>query len=537
MLTRCLCSRRTHLLSGFVRAVVPMLVVACAAVAARADDFIDRVNAAYKSIPEANRSDLVILPAVAKLQPAPAEMRSVDFNMLVTPSHAAWGTIEAWVTAEPQKAMLKALHDVTREEDFRKAMVFAQGYGVEAVSNRPDLLSAEMYTELGDPPTLAGARHLYLPAIGRLLDLCNIEATRLLAAGNAKGAIDVMFDCLYFYRQLSDRPFLMEKRMGLMGMRMSLHRIRDIAYQDSRSDKKSLTVADIKAWVKRLEPEKGYVGVGRLRLPEANLIAAEQLVNRVMVKGQGINDSFSSALARITGGTKPLRILSESAYWDNIAKRHAGYYDTLDQLIGKQGDGGIRADWNRLWGLDPFDPLLRRESAISMRIKSTDRFAVLRVTLDGIDDLFPMRQSVRTEISGTRLGLSAYGSYIQSNGSWPRDITAVRPTFVEVVDLDPYNTAKKPFEYFVPMRDRPPQGIRGEEVPFELRVWPGVGRKNFSLKLKADQFVIYSVGPNDVNDAGKDATQGDPQGDGDYLIWPPALSLIRKNLQDSGQQP
>lgn len=526
-------------LSRLAFALVPALVVALAPAVSFADDFVDRVNNLFQSIPTEKRSDLIILPALAKMEPAPAEAKSFAFCELVTPSHPAWSTLEKWITAEPQKAVLKAVHDVTREEDFRKAMVFAQGYGVEAVSGTPELLSAEMYTELGDPPTLAAAKHLYLPAVGRVFDLSNLEATRLLAAGDAKAAVDVMMDCLYFYRQIADRPFLQEKRMGMLGTRSSLQRIRDITYEDSRREKKSITPDHLKAWIKRLDGEKGYVSVGRLRLPDANLVAAEQLVHRVMVEGKGVNgDLFATTLARISGGNKPLRILSESAYWEKIGKRHAGYFDTLDQLTGKQGDGGIRADWNRLWALDPFDPFLRKPSAFARRIQSGDNFAVLRLALEGIDDLFPLRMSIRAEISGTRLALGVYGYFIATNGSWPPHLTAIRPTFMETVDFDPYVAGKKnQFLFFIPVRDRPAQGPRGEEVPFDLHVWPGAGRKNFSLKLRSDQFVLYSVGPNDSDDLGSDATQADPSGEGDYLMWPPMLSLLRKNLEDSGQQP
>ncbi|MGE3109877.1 MAG: hypothetical protein AB7G11_08175 [Phycisphaerales bacterium] len=534
-------TRRTGSRDSFLLALVALaswLLALAPAGTARADDYLDRVNAMFRGIPDSNRSDLVVLPVLANMQPAPAEIRDTEFAMLVTTSHPAWGTLEAWAKAEPQQAVIKAIHDVTREEDFRKAMVFAQGYGVEAVASNPEFIEKGMYTDLGEPPTLAAAKHLYLPAIKRAMILGHIEATRLLAAGDPKGAIDLLFDFLYFARQFADRPFLEEKHLGMQNVRETLVRIRDVAYQDSRAEKRALKADDIKNWIKRLDPEKGYVSVDRLRLPEANLIAAEQLVHRVMIKAQGVNDEvFSATLARISGGDKPLRILSESAYWDRVKRQHADYYTTMDQLIGKQADGGIRADWNRLWALDPFDPLLRRPSAFAARILNGDRFAVLRLTLDGIDDLFPLRMALRAEISGTRVSLGIYGYYIQTNGSWPRDITSIRPEFMSVVDLDPYNARKRNrLDFFVPTRERPPHGPRGEEIPFELRVWP-VGRPNFSIRLRSDQFVLYSVGPNDQNDLGTDATQGDTSADGDYLMWPPVISLVRKYLQDQGQQP
>jgi len=528
-----------HQIVPGMRALAAALLIVVSATTLRADDYLNRVNAAFKGIADAKRSDLVLLPLLAKMDEAPAELRDTEFAMLVTPSHPAWETILAWASAEPQKALLNALKNVTNEEDFRTAMVFAQGYGVEAVSSHPELIAANMYTELGDPPTLAAARHGYLPALSKLEILSHIDATRLLSAGDAKGAIESLFNFMYFTRQMCDRPFLTEKQWAMTALRSSLTRLRDLAYQDSRSETKSLTYTDIRDWVRRIDPERGYLSIERIRLPEASFIAAEQLVTRVVPKGGGFSaGEFSTTLAKIAAADRPLRLLSESARWQRAHREHSDYWQSMDTLMGPKGDGGVRSDWLRRWDLGTFDPLLRRPSEYSTKVAKAPKFAVLQLPLNGVDELFALRMSIRAELAGTRVGLSIYGYSLQSNGSWPRDITAIRPFYMDKVDLDPYNSrSQNRLEFFVPVRDRPAQGTRGEEIPFEVRVFLVTNRKNFSLKLRADTFVLYSVGPNESDDLGKDATQDDTSGEGDYLMWPPALSLVRKYLADSGQQP
>jgi len=522
-----------------IRAVLACVLALLPVALAHADDYVDRVNAPYKSIPKAKRSDLVILPLLAKMADPPAEVRSVEVSMLLGKSSPAWSVVESWVTADPQKALIKGLADVTKDEDFRTAMVFAQPYGVEGVSDQPDLLAAELYSNLGETPTLAAVKIGYLPAIEKLELLANVEATRLLESGDAVGAVEVMFDFMYFARQMADRPFLVEKRWGMTAIRNSLARIRDLVYQDSKADKHGIKPEDIRGWVRRLDPDKGYINIQRIRLPDANIIAAEQLITLVTVKGGGPNDDFSSILASIAAGNRPLRFLSESAYWDRVKARHGGYYDLMDIVIGKKGDGGLRSDWARRWDLQPFDPLLRKPSEYARNVARSSRYALLKITLDGIDQLFELRRPISVELAGTRVGISIYGFSLQSNGSWPRDVTSIRPYFMDSIDTDPYNTKpRSTLEFFVPTRERPPQGARGEEVPFDMRVYPGGKRKNFSIKLRKDTFVLYSVGPNDTNELGKDATQDDATvSEGDYVIWPPVISLTRKYLADSGQQP
>ena len=77
-------------------------------------DSIDQVNAMYSPIRMNKRSDLVLLPVVAKMDPAPASVSSLEKAMLVAAGTSGWSAAEAWANAEPQRAVLAALKEVVR---------------------------------------------------------------------------------------------------------------------------------------------------------------------------------------------------------------------------------------------------------------------------------------------------------------------------------------------------------------------------------------------------------------------------------------
>jgi hypothetical protein len=81
----------------------------------------------------------------------------------------------------------------------------------------------------------------------------------------------------------------------------------------------------------------------------------------------------------------------------------------------------------------------------------------------------------------------------------------------------------------VPVRDTP-KGDRGEIIPYEIHVYPGAPYPNFSVKFRDEVFILYSAGPDESRSMVKDATQDDPKLEGDYLLWPPVPSLLRKHL-------
>jgi hypothetical protein len=518
-----------------VLVLVSILALALPA-AAQPADYVGQVNGRFARIQPNKRSDLVLLPALAAMEAPPAPARDVREVMLIGPGSSGWNELEAWATGAPQKAVLRALSDITAEEDYRKAMVFAQGYGVEAVAAYPEIISAGLYTELGEPPTLAAARHGYLEKMTAAEILAQIEATRLSAAGDAPGAIEVLFDILYVGRQMVDRPFAIEKKWGGAVMARALERIRDVAFQDFHAEKHSLTAEKCKEIAERLEPKADYVSGERVTLPEGDIIAAEEILRRVLVQGGGTNpETFAIVMARIGAADRPLRLLSESAYWERVRERHAGWTESMDTLRGRTGDAGLAGDWAKRWSLTPFDPINRSPSEFSRLSKS--RHAVLALVLAGIDDLFPLRQIVRTEIAGTRTSIAVYGWSLQNGGALPAEpLVAIVPTFVPAVDTDPYSSARRALGYFVPMRDTG-KGPRGQLLDYVVNIYPGDGLPSFRMPARDNNFIVFSVGPDDDSTRASDITQADPTLEGDYLLWPPLVAVVRKHLADTGKLP
>ena len=125
----------------------------------------------------------------------PAAVSTVKDAMLMPASNASFASVRAWAEGEAQRALLEGLHAVTEEDDYRYAHAWGQPYGPDAGF---EALSSGLYTELGDPPLLAAARHLYLPALDRMAILVHVEATRRAADGDPASALDLLVDFTYF---------------------------------------------------------------------------------------------------------------------------------------------------------------------------------------------------------------------------------------------------------------------------------------------------------------------------------------------------
>lgn len=495
---------------------------------ARADDFVDRVNNALKSIRPELRSDTVLLPLIGKMTAPPIGADRLDRARLIPVGSQQWAAAETWAMGESQRAVLAAIHDVTQETDYRVAFGFGQPYGAQGVPVAQ--IRDKLFTELGDPPMLAAARHLYLPAFDQVACLVNIEATRLAGAGDPDGAIDLLIDWIFFCRQIADREFAAEVTWALTEMSRSFERIRDVAYEDSRKATPSATTDRLKAAIDRLE-ERGYLGIERIALPHADAIGAEQTIARVYIERAGVNaGTFGATLARFRSSDRPLRLLGEAAKWDVIADRQKNWFDIKDTL------SRVTNDWTSRWSLDSFDP--RMAHAYEYRTLDASS-SVVQVTVPDLGIIFDLRQILRTEAVATRHALAVYSARI-SGGQWPPSLASVRPIWIAQLETDPFNPrrdrgAKPPLEYFVPIRDTRSQfGDREETMPHEVSIV--TAGANFSRRIGEEQFILYSVGGNGGKDwARRVQNTAENVANADYLAWPPVLSLQRQHLIDSGQ--
>jgi len=511
--------------------------VACillAAPTARADEFITQANAAYRTIQPGKRSDLVLLPLVAKMDTPPAAAASFERAMLIPHGSSMWAPLETWANAPAQRAILDGLKKVTAETNPVQAYAFGQPYGADALASSADgiaLVTAGLYTELGDPPLLAAAKHLYIPALDRVSSLVHVEATRLAGAGKAAEAIDVLIDWAYFARQMADRQAFEESLWGLRTMHIALERIRDVAYVDFRYGVPTLTADQISKILDRLRAD-GYSSIDRMVFPKGPQIAANQAIAVTFRERSGPNlETFAPTMSRLATSQRPLRLFAEAARWNEIAAVHGNWFDTTDQAQK------IFGDWASRWPLDPFDARL---SLLSDYEKTSPRrFASLLTVFPDMSVLFNERQIVRTHLVGTRCALGVIAFNYRSKDFPPR-LESIRPTFVKVIEADPFNPDRArgkqpPLEYFVPIRDTF-TAEREEPKPHQMNVLPRGGDLNFQVSINKDQFILYSVGPDGAKAWAKDvAGSPDKNAVGDLLIWPPITSLLRQRQQETGQ--
>lgn len=511
----------------------PFLISLCLAALAlaappiAADDFVDRANAIYAAIRQDKRSDLVILPLLAQMDPTPPGLTTSTQAALLPASAPSFSAAAVWAQAPAQRAVLEALARVTEDEGPETRMVFAQPYGVEAVT--PALVGAELYTELGDPPTLAAAKPLYLDKLVDASILSQIEATRLASEGKALEAMEAMLDALFFARQIADRELSVEKRQGMLVMGLALQRLRDLAYTDMLAPQQALTPDALRTIIRRLDDRRGALGIDRMNVPRADRIAAEQLLARVYQPRGGPNpETFSPTLARIATGERPLRLFSEAARWETLRPGQA------DFLTAQEALSGAYDDWILRWGLADFDPVRLSSTDYTKNVKDNPSYAVLGQILPDIDASLALRQLLRVEAAGTRMSLAMYAYYLL-NDQFPRSLSAVRPTFAQTVDADPYSSRGRDIEFYTPVHDRRATA-QGETIPYEINIYPGDPHRPFKVHLREDQFVVYSVGPDDDKGWVQFATQADPDAqEGDYLLWPPVLSLLRQHLVEQGR--
>lgn len=518
---------------GTTWAVAGAALVALVAAPARADEFSQRLNDYYKAIQSDKRSDVVLLPLLAKMQPAPEAVDAEIKAMLLPASSAGWSRVQEWAMAQPQRDLVEAVKKVTSEDNPRLAWAFGQPYGSDAAD--PDTVIAKMYTELGDPPALATADFLYLPAIDALFCLLHVEATRLQNEGKPFEAMETMFRCLMLARQIADREFLTEKLVGMTNMYNALTRLRDIAYVDSRAETPKLTAENIRDILRRLRDDRAALTVERIRLPRGDNLAAEQIISRVYDPRGGPNaERFAPTLARIASRGRPMRMFSESAKWEALRPLSG------NDLAAREALGNVFNDWAKRWDLEWNDPILKLTPDYQKLDKT--RFAMIDMVVGDVGRLFPVRRSIVTEVICTRTALAMYGQFLQHR-AYPRDIAAVRPVFLQKIDWDPWDQNKPPkltLEFFVPMRDRP-GGPNEPPKPHEIEVFPdlpaptAVRWPSFSVRLRDDTFVMYSTGPDGQRNGMRKATGMVEDEKGDYLAWPPVLSLLRQNLVESGR--
>ncbi|QOI99099.1 MAG: hypothetical protein HRU70_00775 [Phycisphaeraceae bacterium] len=509
------------------RPLVRWFLAGAAALGAHAalaqDRFLDVINKRPSEVANDKRSEVILLPALAAMTAPPEPVNDLDAIVLLdTATGSRWQRLDAWAAAPQQRAALEALARATRPFPKNElGMAFALPYG--QVSGARDAMRLDLHADLGEDPTIAAARPLYLPRLRWLVALAHIEATRLNADAKPAEAFDVLINAMNLGRQMADRELSQEVRFGLESMAQSLHRIRDIAYTDSKSAK-ALTPEQILAVMERLDEER--LLTDRIRFPVGDRAAIEQLIARVY-GSRDVPDAkrVAPVLARLGSTQRPLTLFQESARWEQAAASLAGRNEMAAQLAEVYGD------WEGKWRVSQFDRLMQTPWSYA-RVKGNDRFAIVGMLPD-LSELFDLRMTVRVESVGTRTALGLHG-YTIVNRSFPPTVTSARPRWFSEKEGDPFNPDKRDLRGVVALRYlRPETDTMGR--PLEMNILTHSGF-NFVRTLFKEDMLIYSVGSdNQDNRAAAIQNTASRVAGADYLIWPPLYAMVRQHLKDSGQ--
>ncbi len=521
------------LLSAVVALAVPALAQA------QSGDFIERINRAGRAIPQDQRADAVLFPTMIDMQDPPAVVavtedgRPID-AMLLGPRMRGWEDASQWAAAESQQRVIAALDEITQEAIFPDSMVMAQPYGIDGVS--VDLVRAGLYTELGDPPTLSSAEFRYLPKLTNVVILAHVEANRRWAEGNPAGAIDVLVDLLHLGRMMANREFYDEVAWGYRTMIDAAIRVRDVAYIDYSSDQQVLNYDEVIEVIGRLDPgRRGFMMIDRLRLPEGDRIGAEQVLSRIFDERGRPTDRFAPTMSALSTSERPLRRFSEAGLWTQVQLVHG------DGFATRKSVNDVFNDWSQLWTQSDFAPgqkLVREYD----RLNPVTEGVVLAIVPE-MTGLFNERRILRTEISGTRVAL-AIMAYKTRLRTLPGNVAALSPQILPERVIDPFGpivdsqrrSLVSQFNYLVPARDLDVDPAVGPK-PLAIDIIM-LNQRNFTIGvgLVDDEYVLWSTGPDLDNDTASRVRENTRSlYDGDYLIWPPVISLYREFLQADGE--
>ncbi|MEQ8843573.1 MAG: hypothetical protein RIB58_01865 [Phycisphaerales bacterium] len=519
--------------------VLAVLVLMLTAPTAFGQDFIVQVNEKSGQIPQDQRADLVLFPALIDLEEPPAAVSMLEGGrptaaMLIGPGLRGWQSAAQWAAAEPQQRALAALDEITQEAAYLRAMVLAQPYGITGVP--VEFVRAGLYTELGDPPTLTTAEFRYMEKLTDLAILAHVEAARRLEQGDAAGGLDVLVDLMHLGRMMADRSFFEEVSWGYRVMIDSAIRVRDIAYMDYVAEDTQLDYDALKTIIDRLDlSRRGFLLIDRLRVPNGDYLGARQILSRIFNDRGRPTDRFAASMSALTTTDRPLRRFSDAGLWNQLQVVHGDGLETLESL------NGVFNDWTQLWTQDDFAPghqLAREYDRLNPVTEG-----VVRATMPNMSGLFNERRIVRTEVAGTRaaLGVLAYRARLRT---LPVNLTSLRPQIIPDREVDPFGPVRdargrplvSEFQYLVPRRDLPVDPRLGPQpLPIDVIM---LNQQNFGIGvgLEEDEFVVWSAGPDLDDDTARRVRENTrAQFDGDYLIWPPVISLYREFLESQGQ--
>jgi len=432
--------RRDHSpILAFVAGIAAVALLPAAAIAQQAFNAqASRVHAPGAG--EQNAAE-ALLKAMAAMDAPPASIPSTPEALLILPGDDGWDEAEAWATAPNQRAALQVLRDVTNPSNPH---AFSLPYGAE--NTPPAIMNTGLAVELGDPPLIVSGDFTYIIALDELFALASIDATRLAEAGDAEAAYR-MIQWIRCARMVADQPLSNEKGWAIHAMRLGVMRLLDLfaLHPDLMTEREIIRL------VRELTEDE--IRVERILPPYADRIAMQQLVAATYTERAGPNPStFGPVLASIVSEGQPLGLFGEASYFQRVAEQQANWFDTTEKVEA------IYNDWERRWSVPNYDYIWTQQ--MERRLIDPARFTLIEFFSPDLYPIIQDRLNLRADLAGARMALSIIG-YRQGKGVWASDLAAIRPTFVDNIDYDPFHDGGdrtiKQFEileYFVPIRDQ-----------------------------------------------------------------------------------
>lgn len=404
-----------------------------------------------------NNAAQPLLEAMAEMDAPPASIPDTPTALLMLPGDAGWDEAVEWATAPNQRAALETLRNVTNPSNPH---VFSLPYGAD--NTPPAIQNTGLFVDLGDSSLIVAGDFVYITALDELFALASIDAARLAEAGDGEAAYR-MIQWIRCARMVADQPLSIEKGWAIHAMRLGVIRLLDLfaLHPDLMTEREIIRL------VRELSEDE--IRIDRILPPYADRIALQQLVDATYIERSGPNpETFGPVLASVMSEGQPLGLFGEASYFQEVAEQQANWFDTTEKV------DAIYNDWERRWSVPNYDYIWTQQ--MERRLIDPARYTLIETFSTDLYPIIQDRLALRADMAGARMALSIVG-YRQGKGVWASDLAAIRPTFVDTIDYDPYHDGGdrtiKQFEileYFVPIRDQK-FGEREDPHPHKVTVF------------------------------------------------------------------
>lgn len=491
--------------------VVPGLV---ANASAQSDpcDYVGDLNAPILEISEENKSYPIYFAAIKELDVADDRIPQVTTHL--QPGTGIFADATSWAGEAAQQTAIEIL--LATDDDGLTAMdreVFGLPYDIDHIEDE-EMIDYDFVCYI-DNCQIRDVEFAYLPYYETLMSLLKAEANRRAEAGDSEGATEAIVAMANMARQLCDRHYGREMRLGMDLLVEACQSTRELMWH-YRDTLEHPDLRNIARAFDRMDLE-------RIKLPRAEMILGQQIVERIFVLENYSPDvdEFSTVMAKLESGDHPLQRFQAAAKWRQLGRAHAPYTQTREEFRKTY------EDFDRIWSLPLHDPLL---SSSRRRYDTLDpvEYAMVRFTLEDLAPIFDLRLWVYCQVHGTATtaGILAF-HHREAQGRDPQEarliegkpasfapirLAQIQPAFVPSEDamIDPYRAAGEQFFYTV-IRKTDPTLAR-----YSFPVFHGSRR----VMVPEGWPFVYSIGPDGLDSRGaRHTTEFD--GEGDVIFFPP----------------